>query len=120
MRFGDKLRGVFTMNKLKSLIQEEKEALKVFLLLFYIIFFLYDIIYYFVYPTMNINETKVGWPEGGLGIGVHIFVILLFPISVYLQRRGHTYFIKYLFLIGYMAVDFINNLMIYLKTDRGI
>ncbi len=119
MRFGDKLRGVFTMNKLKSLMQEEREALKVFLLLFYIIFFLYDIIYFFVYPTMNINEAKVGWPEGGLGIGVHIFVILLFPISIYLQRRGYTYFIKYLFLMGYMAVDFINNLMIYLKTDRG-
>lgn len=107
------------MNKFKSLIQEEKEALRVFLLLFYIIFFLYYIIYYFIYPTMNINETKIGWPEGGLGIGVYIFVILLFPISMYFQKRGHIYFVKYLFLIGYMFIDFINNLMIYLQTDRG-
>lgn len=49
------------MNKYKSLIYEEREALKVFILLFYIIFFLYDVIYYFVYPAMNINEARVGW-----------------------------------------------------------
>lgn len=106
------------MNKFKSLIQEEKEALKVFLLLFYIIFFLYDIIYYFVYPAMNISEAKIGWPEGGLGIGIYIFLILLFPISIYFQKRGHIYFVKYLFLIGYMFIDLIDNLMIYLQTDR--
>ncbi|MBJ8071263.1 MULTISPECIES: ATP-binding protein [Bacillus cereus group] len=106
------------MNKYKSLIYEEREALKVFILLFYIIFFLYDAIYYFVYPAMNINEARVGWPEGGMGIGVYILVILLFPISIYLQKQGYVYFVKYLFLIGYMLIDLINNLMIYVHSDR--
>ncbi|UNJ96221.1 ATP-binding protein [Bacillus mycoides] len=106
------------MNKYKSLIYEEREALKVFILLFYIIFFLYDVIYYFVYPAMNINEARVGWPEGGMGIGVYILVISLFPISIYLQKQGYVYFVKYLFLIGYMLIDLINNLMIYLHSDR--
>ncbi|MGG0457804.1 ATP-binding protein [Bacillus mycoides] len=106
------------MNKYKSLIYEEREALKVFILLFYIIFFLYDAIYYFVYPAMNINEARVGWPEGGMGIGVYILVISLFPISIYLQKQGYVYFVKYLFLIGYMLIDLINNLMIYLHSDR--
>ncbi|QWG99087.1 two-component sensor histidine kinase [Bacillus mycoides] len=106
------------MNKYKSLIYEEREALKVFILLFYIIFFLYDVIYYFVYPAMNINEARVGWPEGGMGIGVYILVISLFPISIYLQKQGYIYFVKYLFLIGYMLIDLINNLMIYLHSDR--
>lgn len=106
------------MNKYKSLIYEERGALKVFILLFYIIFFLYDVIYYFVYPAMNINEARVGWPEGGMGIGVYILVISLFPISIYLQKQGYVYFVKYLFLIGYMLVDLINNLMIYLHSDR--
>jgi len=106
------------MNKYKSLIYEEREALKVFILLFYIIFFLYDIIYYFVYPAMDINEARIGWPEGGMGIGVYILVISLFPISIYLQKRGYVYFVKYLFLIGYMLIDLINNLMIYLHSDR--
>ncbi|MBJ7984199.1 ATP-binding protein [Bacillus cereus] len=106
------------MNKYKSLIYEEREALKVFILLFYIIFFLYDVIYYFVYPAMNINEARVGWPEGGMGIGVYILVISLFPISIYLQKQGYVYFVKYLFLIGYMLIDLINNLMIYLQSDR--
>lgn len=107
------------MNKFKSLIYEEKEALKVFLLLFYIIFFLYDVIYSFVYPAMNINEARVGWPEGGMGIGVYILVISLFPISMYLQKQGYVYLIKYLFLIGYMLIDLINNLMIYLNSNRA-
>ncbi|MFK4467794.1 ATP-binding protein [Bacillus sp. RC252] len=106
------------MNKYKSLIYEERGALKVFILLFYIIFFLYDVIYYFVYPAMNINEARVGWPEGGMGIGVYILVISLFPISIYLQKQGYVYFVKYLFLIGYMLIDLINNLMIYLHSDR--
>ncbi|MFZ3194863.1 MAG: ATP-binding protein, partial [Bacillus mycoides] len=83
-----------------------------------IIFFLYDVIYYFVYPAMNINEARVGWPEGGMGIGVYILVISLFPISIYLQKQGYVYFVKYLFLIGYMLIDLINNLMIYLHSDR--
>ncbi|PGO23225.1 two-component sensor histidine kinase [Bacillus cereus] len=106
------------MNKYKSLIYEEREALKVFILLFYIIFFSYDVICYFVYPAMNINEARIGWPEGGMGIGVYILVISLFPISIYLQKQGYVYFVKYLFLIGYMLIDLINNLMIYLHSDR--
>ncbi|PFN10838.1 two-component sensor histidine kinase, partial [Bacillus thuringiensis] len=106
------------MNKYKSLIYEERRALKVFILLFYIIFFLYDAIYYFVYPAMNISGTAVGWPEGSLGIGVPIFVIALFPISIYLQKRGYVYSVKYLFLFGYMFINLVNNLMIYLRTDR--
>ena len=107
------------MNKYKSLIYEERKALKVFILLFYIIFFLYNVIYYFAYPAMNINGTTVGWPEGSLGIGVYIFVIALLPISMYLQKRGYVYSIKYLFLFGYMFINLINNLMIYLRTDRA-
>ncbi|OTW70222.1 two-component sensor histidine kinase [Bacillus thuringiensis serovar roskildiensis] len=106
------------MNKFKSLIYEEREALKVFVLLFYIIFFLYDVIHLFVYPVMNINEARIGWPEGGMGIGVYILVIALFPISIYFQKQGYVYFVKYLFLIGYMLIDLINNLMIYLNSDR--
>ncbi|MGG5796068.1 ATP-binding protein [Bacillus nitratireducens] len=106
------------MNKYRSLIYEEREALKVFILLFYIIFFSYDIIYYFAYTAMNINEARIGWPEGGMGIGVYILVISLFPISIYLQKQCYVYFVKYLFLIGYMLIDLINNLMIYLHSDR--
>ncbi|WP_233152545.1 ATP-binding protein, partial [Bacillus mycoides] len=79
---------------------------------------LYDVIYCFVYPAMNINEARVGWPEGGMGIGVYILVISLFPISIYLQKQGYVHFVKYLFLIGYMLIDLINNLMIYLHSDR--
>ena len=67
---------------------------------------------------MNISGTAVGWPEGSLGIGVPIFVIALFPISIYLQKRGYVYSVKYLFLFGYMFINLVNNLMIYLRTDR--
>ena len=105
------------MNKYKSLIYEERRALKVFILLFYIIFFLYDAIYYFVYPAMNISGTAVGWPEGSLGIGVPIFVIAIFPISIYLQKRV-CIFCKIFILFGYMFINLVNNLMIYLRTDR--
>ncbi len=43
---------------------------------------------------MNISGTAVGWPEGSLGIGVPIFVIALFPISIYLQKKRVCIFCK--------------------------
>ena len=106
------------MDKAHMLIQEEIKALKLFLSLFYIIFFSYDIIYYFVYPAMNIDDRSIGFPKGGLGFGMHIFMFLLLPIGIYLVKKKNPYVVKYIIFIGYTFIDLLNNMMIYLDSNQ--
>ncbi len=100
------------------LIQEEIKALKLFLSLFYIIFFSYDIIYYFIYPAMKIDDRPIGFPEGGLGFGVHIFMFLLLPIGIYLIKKKNPYAVKYIIFLGYTFIDLLNSIMIYLGDSQ--
>ncbi|MGG0237949.1 ATP-binding protein [Bacillus rhizoplanae] len=106
------------MDKAHMLIQEEIKALKLFLSLFYIIFFSYDIIYYFIYPAMKIDNRPIGFPEGGLGFGMHIFMFLLLPIGIYLIKKKNPYAVKYIIFFGYTFIDLLNNIMIYLGSSQ--
>ncbi|MCP1122137.1 sensor histidine kinase [Bacillus sp. AFS018417] len=106
------------MDKADMLIQEEIKALKLFLSLFYIIFFSYDIIYYFIYPAMKIDDRPIGFPEGGLGFGVHIFMFLLLPIGIYLIKKKNPYAVKYIIFLGYTFIDLLNSIMIYLGDSQ--
>lgn len=106
------------MDKADMLIQEEIKALKLFLSLFYIIFFSYDIIYYFIYPAMKIDDRPIGFPEGGLGFGVHIFMFLLLPIGIYLIKKKNPYAVKYIMFLGYTFIDLLNSIMIYLGDSQ--
>ncbi|MFD0767835.1 ATP-binding protein [Bacillus sp. CGMCC 1.60114] len=106
------------MDKAHMLIKEEIKALKLFLSLFYIIFFSYDIIYYFVYPAMKIDNRSIGFPKGGLGFGMHIFMFLLLPIGIYLIKKKNPYVVKYIIFFGYTFIDLLNNIMIYLDSNQ--
>ncbi|MGG0185472.1 ATP-binding protein [Bacillus rhizoplanae] len=106
------------MDKAHMLIQEEIKALKLFLSLFYIIFFSYDIIYYFIYPAMKIDNRPIGFPEGGLGFGMHIFMFLLLPIGIYLIKKKNPYAVKYIIFFGYTFIDLLNSIMIYLGSPQ--
>jgi signal transduction histidine kinase len=59
----------------------------------------------------------MGLPDGGLGIWFHIILLIFLPASIYLAKKGKVYFIKYLYLAGFILLDFVNNLMIYVGSD---
>lgn len=100
-----------------TLIFEEKKAIKLFLWLFNIIFLSYDLFYFYILPMYSHNKT-IGLPKSGLGIWLYIFILMLLPISIYFIKKGNPYIVKYLYILGYIFIDSINDLMIYLGTTK--
>lgn len=99
-----------------ALIYEEVKAVKFFLWTFYIILVSYDLAYYFILP--HYNESRVGFPEGSMGFWMHFFLFLLLPIAIYLSKKGMPEKIKYVYIFSFMALDIINNSMIFWGNDK--
>ncbi|MGG3468326.1 ATP-binding protein [Neobacillus pocheonensis] len=98
------------------LIFEEKKAIKLFLWLFYIFFITYDIFYFFILPKYT-TYGKDGFPDNGLGYWLYVLVFCLLPLSIYTIKKGNPYLVKYIFLFGYIMIDIVDNLLIYLGTS---
>ncbi|KAB2336338.1 two-component sensor histidine kinase [Cytobacillus depressus] len=83
------------------LLREEKRALKVYLISFYITLVLYDFFYYYLFPKFILGMK----PELDIPLVYWGYVILLgvLPVSFYLSRKGKQHSIKYLYIILYMA-----------------
>jgi signal transduction histidine kinase len=99
-----------------ALLYEEVKAVRFFLWTFYIILFAYDLAYYFILP--HYNGTRVGFPEGSMGFWMHFFLSLLLPVAVYLSKKGMPERIKYLYIFSFMAIDMVNNAMIFWGNDK--
>lgn len=98
------------------LIFEEKKAIKLFLWLFYIFFITFDIFWYFILPKFT-TYGKDKFPDNGLGYWLYVLVFSLLPISIYIIKKGNPYLVKYIFLAGYLIIDIIDNLIMYLGTS---
>ncbi|KEK24587.1 ATP-binding protein [Bacillus gaemokensis] len=105
------------MDKAYILEKEEVKALKIFLSLFFAIFFMYDIAAYYISPKLENFQNPSEFPEGGLGIWLYIFMILLFFVGIYFMKRKNPYIVKYIIFIGYNVLDLIHNIMIYYGND---
>ncbi|CAH2716161.1 Adaptive-response sensory-kinase SasA [Neobacillus rhizosphaerae] len=104
-------------SKSPKLIFEEKKAIKLFLWLFYIFFFSFDFLYYYILPLFSeLGDKK--FLQQGLGYWVFIVIIGLLPISVYLIRKRNPYHVKYFFLLTYIIIDIIDNLIRYYGTSH--
>ncbi|MED1559741.1 ATP-binding protein [Bacillus paramycoides] len=97
--------------------KEEIKALKIFLCLFFVIFFMYD----FAEKAMVLlseGDQKLADVFGeGLGLSLYSLMVLLFLIGIYCMKRKNPYIVKYIILIGYNILDFINNFIIYYGSD---
>jgi signal transduction histidine kinase len=99
-----------------KLIIEETKAVKFFIWLFYIFLLSYDIFNYFLMP-LYIRKGEIGLPSNSLGIWFYLFIFMFLPISIYYIKKENPYIVKYLYLFGYLAIEIINNLFMYLGTD---
>ncbi|MGG1676261.1 ATP-binding protein [Neobacillus sp. NRS-1170] len=99
-----------------KLLFEEKKAIKLFLWLFYFFFVTFDIFWYFVLPKYT-SYGKNDFPESGLGYWLYFWVFSLLPISISFIKKGNPYLVKYIFLLGYLLIDIIDNLLIYFGTS---
>lgn len=99
------------------LITEETKAIKFFLTLFYIFLFAYDIYLYYLMPFYT-KEGHIGVSDRGFGFFFHIAILALLPIAFYFIKKGNPYIVKYIYLFSYAAIETVNNLFIYMGTDK--
>jgi signal transduction histidine kinase len=100
-----------------KLILEEKKAIKLFLWLFYIFYLAFDAFYLFIYPIYS-KSKKFGIPGEGLGIWIYVFILgLLFP-ALYFYKKGNPYVIKYIFVVGFVLVTTVNDVIINFGTSK--
>ena len=96
---------------------EEIKAMKLFIPLFYLIYIGYDQVYYYIIPLFY--EEPTGLPDNGLGFFMYIFLFLVFPVSVYLIKKGSPFLIKYLYFFAFLFLDLIDNLLKFWGTDTA-
>ncbi len=97
------------------LLHEEKKALNLYLILFYSILVLYDFFYYFIYPLF-FNE-KIGLPTD-FAYGAYLLVIVLIPVSFYLMKLGKLHLIKYYYVLAYLLVTGIDDVLSYWGSNE--
>lgn len=101
-----------------KLLFEERKAAILFLWLFNLLYFSFDIFYYWVRPKISKQENLLDTDEVGLGIWLYILIFCLLPIAIYFIKKGNPYVVKFVYIIGYIAIDMIDNLMKYLGTTE--
>ncbi|MGD7022805.1 ATP-binding protein [Rossellomorea vietnamensis] len=106
-------------NKSFFLEGEEIKALRLFLALFYICLIIYDVFYYYLLPYLS-ERNSFGLPDGGLGFWYHLIFILFLPISMYLNKIGKIFAVKYFYLFGFLTVDIVNNILIQLENSNSV
>jgi len=100
-----------------KLIFEENKANKLFLWIFYLMYFFFDIFYNYI-SSIKFKEEIVLITRDGLGFWLYICVLSLLPISIYLFKKGNPYVVKYVFIIGYIVIDIIDNFLRYYGSSK--
>lgn len=94
-----------------TLINEEQRAVKWFLALFYLIYAFYEIFYHTIYKNIDLKLPRE------VNIWMYICLLLLLPLSFLLIRRGKIYLVKYYFVISYIVLSIINEMMIFFRNS---
>ncbi|MFJ7725056.1 HD-GYP domain-containing protein [Neobacillus sp. NPDC097160] len=94
---------------------EEQRTLKWFLLFFYIIFIGYDFFYYYLLPAF-VTDKKSGLPSNFWYITYFVLLILI-PVSLYLNKVKKISWIKYVFVIIYLITVFIVDILTYVGSN---
>lgn len=94
-----------------TLINEEQRAVKWFLALFYLIYAFYEIFYHTIYKNIDLKLPRE------VNLWMYICLILLLPLSFMLMRRGKLYLVKYFFVISYILLSIMNEMMIFFQNS---
>ena len=94
---------------------EEKRTVKLFLIISYLIFIGYDLFYYFIYPYFIVHKA-IG-PQNKLYFVTYFVLGTLIPIIHYLNKIDKQYWSKYVFILGYVSVSLVVDILIY--SGRG-
>lgn len=90
---------------------EEKQTVKWFLLISYIIVIGYDIFYYYIAP-INIVHREKGFPSIYWYLN-YVILLIIIPVALYLSKVNKQNWIKYVFVISYLCISFIVDIVTY-------
>lgn len=98
------------------LLHEEKRALKMYLITFYITLVLYDFFYYYLYPKYILHsETGINSP---LGYWNYVILFGLIPVAYYLVRKEKQHAIKYIYILVYMILTALSDIILF-SSESG-
>ncbi|MBT2726700.1 HD-GYP domain-containing protein [Bacillus sp. ISL-75] len=95
--------------------KEEQRTVKWFLLFFYIILIGYDFFYYYILPVF-ISDKKSGFPSHFWFL-IYFVLLILIPVTIYLNKVNKQYWVKYVFFISYVLTVFIVDILTYYGSD---
>ncbi|MGF2615182.1 HD-GYP domain-containing protein [Rossellomorea vietnamensis] len=95
-----------------TLIFEEKRTLKWFLVLFFTISILYEGFYYFLLPEVMENKSA-GMPSVFIYF-LYSLLLILTVASYFIFRRTNITRVKYIVVLGYIVLSFINDMIIHI------
>ncbi|WP_058309032.1 ATP-binding protein [Gracilibacillus massiliensis] len=103
-------------NTKQALINQEKKATILFLILFYIFTWGYDFYDHYIMREMK-DYGQVGLIEGSLGIIPYLIHLGLLFVALYCFKKDKPHLIKYIYIIVYIVVVMINDVMIFLSSN---
>lgn len=95
---------------------EEKQTVKSYLLISYIILIGYDVLYYYILPG-SIVDREQGFPSDFWYI-TYVVLLVLIPVMYYLSSTNKQYWIKYIFIIGYLCASFLADILSFNGSDH--
>ncbi|WP_453991660.1 ATP-binding protein [Bacillus nitroreducens] len=90
---------------------EEKRALTIYLIFFYITLILFDMVYYFLYKN---SVVPTGY-SNNLGYVNYIVYLGLLILAFYLLKKGKQTVIKYIYVISYFSLAIIYDCIVFIK-----
>jgi putative nucleotidyltransferase with HDIG domain len=99
---------------------EEKQTVKWYLLISYILIIGWDLFYYYISPKYIVTNGVIGLPnDNKIWYLNYIVLLVILPIGYYLSKVNKQYWIKYVFIISYLSVSFLVDIISFLGNNDG-
>jgi putative nucleotidyltransferase with HDIG domain len=99
---------------------EEKQTVKWYLLISYILIIGWDLFYYYISPKYIETNGVIGLPnDNKIWYLNYIVLLVIMPIGYYLSKVNKQYWIKYVFIISYLSVSFLVDIISFLDNNDG-
>lgn len=97
---------------------EENRTVKWYLLISYILIIGWDAFYYYIRPKYIKTNEVIGLPNNIWYLN-YIVLIVILGIAYYLSKVNKQYWIKYVFIISYLCVSFLVDIVSFLGNNDG-
>jgi putative nucleotidyltransferase with HDIG domain len=97
---------------------EENRTVKWYLLISYILIIGWDAFYYYIRPMYIKTNEVIGLPNNIWYLN-YIVLFVILGIAYYLSKVNKQYWIKYVFIISYLCVSFLVDIVSFLGNNDG-